>query len=101
MQTPANPFSQEKLDPEAEDVELNFDNLATMQYASFWSFFFMLTSRNYKRLVGKLYNPAAPQCAQCGVRFGEKTVVAAHLDWHFRKNKRESVCSLLVYDPHN
>ncbi|ORY53473.1 hypothetical protein BCR33DRAFT_710893 [Rhizoclosmatium globosum] len=40
-----------------------------------------------------LYDPSTNQCAQCGTRFpgttdAGKKKYSAHLDWHFRQNKR-------------
>ncbi|KAJ3350297.1 hypothetical protein HDU83_009768 [Entophlyctis luteolus] len=49
-------------------------------------------SRKFKNAHEILYDPSTLQCKQCGMRFagtesGRKKN-SAHLDWHFRQNKR-------------
>ncbi|XP_059080706.1 uncharacterized protein LOC131878647 [Tigriopus californicus] len=42
-------------------------------------------------LINQLYDPAALQCKNCGLRFspGDMISYSQHLDWHFRMNRRE------------
>ncbi|KAI9326733.1 hypothetical protein BDR26DRAFT_118307 [Obelidium mucronatum] len=50
-------------------------------------------NRTYPKLFEILYDPTSLQCKQCGTRFPGTTEAgrkknSAHLDWHFRQNKR-------------
>eukprot|EP00941_MAST-03F_sp_MAST-3F-sp1_P003149 g3149.t1 len=48
------------------------------------------SSPSYEALIEKLYNPAAIICRLCGLRFKKQSEHAAHLDWHFRMNRRKA-----------
>lgn len=39
--------------------------------------------------INLLYDTKSLQCLQCGLRFKDKKLLNNHLDYHFRKNKRE------------
>lgn len=50
---------------------------------------FFLFNRRHNGVINSLYE--GTQCSSCGLRFpGEAAkIYGEHLDWHFRKNRRE------------
>lgn len=50
---------------------------------------FFLFNRRHNGVINSLYK--GTQCSSCGLRFpGEAAkIYGEHLDWHFRKNRRE------------
>jgi uncharacterized C2H2 Zn-finger protein len=45
--------------------------------------------RQYEWIVNSLYSAFPLQCSQCGQRFTEQNDLDKHLDWHFRKSRRQ------------
>jgi pre-mRNA cleavage complex 2 protein Pcf11 len=45
--------------------------------------------RRHEWIINAIYYDIPLQCSQCGLRFKEQKEMDSHLDWHFRKNRRE------------
>ena len=52
---------------------------------------FLKCFRRRPAIINSLFDPAALQCKNCGLRYSPTDMVAysQHLDWHFRMKRRE------------